>query len=65
MKTTKKAARLDQVAVRRETKTKELIAQLAGMLSAELGVKVKGPDAFKTAFKQTSVRTIMIVIERA
>lgn len=51
MKTTKKAARLDQVAVRRETKTKELIAQLAGMLSAEMGVKVKGPDAIHWAVK--------------
>lgn len=51
MNTTKKAARLDQVAVRRETKTKDLIAQLAGMLSAKMGVKVKGPDAIHWAIK--------------
>ena len=49
MSTTKKAARFHMVAVRRESKTKELIEQLSAMLTKRLGVKVKGPDAIHWA----------------
>ena len=54
----------DHIPVRRSDKTKAKIAQLQRLMSAELGVKVKRPDAVHTAIVEAIEKRKRATAER-